>query len=48
MRRKKRSRRRDHIVHKDKDLRIPTTTPEELARAVLSGGAKPRQTRPAT
>ena len=38
----------DHIVHKDKDLRIPNTTPEELARAVLSGGAKPRpETRPA-
>lgn len=37
-----------HIVHKDKDLRIPNATPQELARAVLSGGAKPRpETRPA-
>ena len=30
------------IVHKDKDLRIPNTTPEQLAKVLLSGGAKPR------
>ena len=31
-----------HIVHKDKDLRIPNTTPERVARALMQGGAKPR------
>lgn len=25
-----------------KDLRIPNTTPEELAKVLMSGGAKPR------
>lgn len=30
------------IVHKDKDLRIPNTTPEQLAKSLMSGGAKPR------
>ena len=25
-----------------KDLRIPNTTPEQLAKALLTGGAKPR------
>ena len=30
------------IVHKGKDLRIPNTTPEQLAKALMSGGAKPR------
>ena len=25
-----------------KDLRIPNTTPEQLAKALMSGGAKPR------
>ena len=29
-------------VHKGKDLRIPNTTPEQLAKALMSGGAKPR------
>ena len=28
--------------HREKDLRIPNTTPEQLAKALLSGGAKPR------
>lgn len=32
----------DHIVRKDKDLRIPNTTPEQVAKALLRGGAKPR------
>ena len=32
----------DHIVHKDKDLRIPNTTPEKVAQALMRGGAKPR------
>ena len=32
----------DHIVHKDKDLRIPNATPEEVAKALMSGGARPR------
>ena len=32
----------DYIVHKDKDLRIPNTTPEQLAKVLLRGGAKPR------
>ena len=37
----------DHVVHRNKDLRIPNTTPEELAKAVLTGGAKPRpETKP--
>lgn len=49
---KKRRRRKgsepEHVVRKDEDLRIPNATPEELARAVLSGGAAPRpETRPA-
>ena len=30
------------IVHKDTDLRIPNTTPEQLAKTLLGGGAKPR------
>ena len=30
-----------HIVHKDKDLRIDAS-PQEVARAILQGGAKPR------
>ena len=33
--------RRD-IVHRGKDLRIPNTTPEQLAKALMSDGAKPR------
>ena len=28
--------------HREKDLRIPNTTPEQLAKVLLSGGAKPR------
>ena len=32
----------DPIVHKGKDLRIPNTTPEQLAKSLLSGGAKPQ------
>ena len=46
MKRPKRSRETEpvHIVHKDKDkdLRIPNTTPERVARAWTQGGAKPR------
>ena len=30
------------IVHRGKDLRIPNTTPEQLAKALLQGGAQPR------
>ena len=30
------------IVHRGKDLRIPNTMPEQLAKALMSGGAKPR------
>ena len=30
------------IVHKDKDLRIADTTPEQLAQTLLRGGAAPR------
>ena len=30
------------VAHKGKDLRIPNTTPEQLAKALMSGGAKPR------
>ena len=30
------------IIHKGKDLRIPSATPEQLAKDLLSGGAKPR------
>ena len=33
---------RREIVHKGKDLRIPNTTPEQLAKALMAGGAKPR------
>ncbi len=29
-------------VHKGKDLRIPNTAPEQLAKVLMSGGAKPR------
>ena len=29
-------------VHQGKDLRIPNTTPEQLARVLLCGGAQPR------
>ena len=36
------TRRDTEIVHKGKDLRIPNTTPEQLAKALMSGGAKPR------
>ena len=32
----------DWIVHEDKDLRIPDATPEELAKRVLTGGARRR------
>ena len=32
----------DYIVHKDKDLRIPNATPEQVAKALLKGGAAPR------
>ena len=35
-------RQNDHIVHKGEDLRIPITTPEQLAKTLVSGGAKPR------
>lgn len=42
MPRKKRQSDDGHIVHKDKDLRIPNATPEEVAKALLRGGAKPR------
>ena len=30
------------IVHRGKDLRIPNTTPEQLAKTLLRGGARPR------
>lgn len=30
------------IKHKDDDLRIPDVTPEEVARALMQAGAKPR------
>ena len=30
-----------HVVHKDKDLRIDAS-PQDVARAILQGGAKPR------
>ena len=34
-------------VFRGKDLRIPNATPEQLAKALMSGGAKPRpETRP--
>jgi|GEM_PF-5583421 len=29
-------------VHKRNDLRIPNTTPEQLAKKLLCGGAEPR------
>ena len=29
-------------VHRGKDLRIPNTTPEQLAKTLLRGGARPR------
>lgn len=29
-------------VFRGKDLRVPNTTPEQLAKALMSGGAKPR------
>ena len=32
----------DHIVHKDKDLRILNASPVRVAKALMSGGAKPR------
>ncbi len=32
----------DSIVDKDRDLRIPNITPEQLAQVLMSGGAKPR------
>ena len=32
----------DSIAHKGKDLRIPNTTPEQLAETLMRGGAKPR------
>ena len=31
-----------HIVHKDKDLRIPNATPQDVARSLLKGGAPRR------
>ena len=34
--------RTDDIVHRGKDLRVPHTAPEQLAKALLSDGAKPR------
>ena len=30
------------IMHRGKDLRIPNTTPEKLAKTLLRGGAQPR------
>ena len=30
------------IVHRGKDLRIRNTTPEQLAKTLLRGGARPR------
>ena len=30
------------IGYRGKDLRIPNTTPEQLAKALLRGGARPR------
>ena len=33
---------RKSTVHRDKDLRIPNATPEEVADALLKGGAEPR------
>ena len=33
---------RPGIVHRGKDLRIPNTTPEQLAKTLLRGGARPR------
>ena len=32
----------DAPAFRGKDLRIPNTTPEQLARALLRGGAEPR------
>lgn len=32
----------EHVIHKDKDLRIHGVTPEELAKRVLRGGAPRR------
>ena len=32
----------DATPHKDQDLRIPNATPEQVAKALTSGGAKPR------
>lgn len=36
---------RPDIVHRGKDLRIPNTTPEQLAKALLRGGARPETKR---
>ena len=32
----------DDSLHKGKDLRIPNTTPEQLAKTLMNGGARPR------
>ena len=34
--------RTEDVPHRGKDLRIPNTTPEQLAKALMSGGAMPR------
>ena len=34
-----------HVVHKDKDLRIPDATPWEVAQKLMQGGAPRRETR---
>ncbi|MCY4515031.1 MAG: hypothetical protein OXC69_07850 [Candidatus Tectomicrobia bacterium] len=33
----------DHIVHKDKDLRIADANPWDLARKIMQGGAPKRE-----
>ena len=38
----KSKRKPDWIVQKDKDLRIPGATPEEMAKRVVAGGAPRR------
>lgn len=37
----------DHETKRTRDLRIPNTTPDEVMRALVAGGAKPRpETKP--
>ena len=42
MSKKKKQSTDDIIVHKNKDLRIRNATPEQVAKALMSGGAKPK------